>query len=37
MIGDAASSQKMQAQFREIILGDRQMVGLSAQFNWTIN
>ncbi len=37
MIGDAVSSQKMQAQFREIILGDRQMVGLSAQFNWTIN
>ena len=36
MIGDATSSQKMHAQFQEIILGDKRMVELADLINWKI-
>ena len=36
MIGDAASSQRMHNQFREIILGDKRMIELASSMNWQI-
>jgi hypothetical protein len=36
MIGDAASSQRMHNQFREIILGDKRMIELASSINWSI-